>query len=146
MSPQCTFTVNETTINREENMIKSYALELLDMVYPQDRPSKLNHCLTEKQVFNMLQGALETYADDDMVRPVLRKRVLQVVQNRKRPYTASEWKRAYALNMQSRISGGCSIEYCVDCAYASMDAIGYPEWMCTTPAEAVQDEMECWDD
>jgi hypothetical protein len=127
-------------------MIKTHAIKLLGMCFPQDKPSKLNHCLTEIQTFKMMEGALLDIGDEEMLNDLLHKRVLQLVQNRKRPRCASEWKAAYAANMQSRITGECAYKYCYDCATNSMEAIGYPDWMCTTPADAVQDEMECWDD
>ncbi len=126
-------------------MIKLYALNLLSMCFPQDKPSKLNHCLTEIQVTNMLKGALLELPNDKLLPDLLRKRVLQVVQNRKNPRTRTEWIHAYTLNMMSRISGGVNEDYCRISAENSMEAIGR-EWMVTTPADAVQAEMECWDE
>lgn len=126
-------------------MIKTHAEKLLGMCFPQDRPSKLNHCLTEIQTFNMMAGALETYAPDEMISDLLHKRVLQLVQNRKQPYRANEWKTAYAKNMESRIVGEVNYQYCYNCAEQAVADLGL-EWMVTTPAEAVQNEMECWDE
>ena len=127
-------------------MTKIHALKLLGMLFPQDKPSKLNHCLTEIQVTNMLKGALEPLTTFDILNEVLRFRVLQVVQNRKEPITLYQWCKQYALIMQDRIGGECNFSYCWDSACASEDSMGTAEWMVTTPAEAVQAEMECWDE
>lgn len=129
-------------------MIKSYAKELLQMVFPMDKPSKLNHSLTEIQVFHMLNYALDEMSDAELLSDLLRKRVLQVVQNRRVPYTRDTWLVAYAKCMQSRIVGDVDFAYCEDCAINSIEMEGYAtgEWMTYTPQEAVQNEMECWDD
>ncbi len=126
-------------------MIKLHALNLLSMCFPQDKPSKLNHCLTEIQVTNMLKGALLELPNDELLPDLLRKRVLQVVQNRKHPRTRTEWINAYSLNMQSRIVGEVSEDYTRQAGEIALEELG-TEWMVTTPAEAVQAEMECWDD
>ncbi len=126
-------------------MIKLHAKNLLGMCFPQDKSSKLNQCLTEIQVTNMLNGALECFEDNDMITSALHLRVLQVVQNRREPYTATGWIHAYTLNMMSRIAGDVNEDYCRVSAENSLEALGI-EWMVTTPAEAVQAEMECWDD
>lgn len=93
----------------------------------------------------MLKGALLELPNDKLLPDLLRKRVLQVVQNRKNPRTKTEWINAYSLNMQSRIVGEVSQDYTREAAEIALEELGR-EWMVTTPADAVQAEMECWDD
>ena len=127
-------------------MTKTWALGLLKKGYYTTNTSVPFAPLTEKEAHQAALSFLALYKTGDNIPPEVSLVIRRVVQNVTDPITRFQWVSAYANIMHGRIIGECNIDYCNDCATSSMAALGSGEWMCVTPADAVQGEMECWDD
>lgn len=127
-------------------MTKTWALKLLELGYYTDKISVPFAPLTEKEAHQSALHFLALCKVGDNIPPEVSLVIRRVVQNRTDPITRNQWLAQYANIMHGRIIGECPIDYCNDCAQTAMDELASGEWMVDTPAEAVQNEMECWDD
>ena len=127
-------------------MTKPWALKLLQLGHYRTEASIPFPSQTEIETYNTLINFLKFYSEIASLPKPLALIIRQVVQRRTDPISRYQWLAEYANIMYRRIVGECNIDYCNDCATSSMAALGSGEWMCVSPADAVQGEMECWDD
>lgn len=127
-------------------MTKSWALHVLKHGYYTGTISVPFAPLTEQRAHENVQRFLEFYSAGSILPLGVCVIIRKLVQNRIDPITRNQWVSEYANIMHKRIIGECNIDYCTESAQNAVQVLAFGEWMCVSPADAVRDEMECWDD
>ena len=127
-------------------MTKSWALHLLKHGYYTGTISVPFAPLTEQRAHDNVQRFLELYDAGNILPLGVCVIIRKLVQNRSEPISRNQWVSEYANIMHKRIIGDCNIDYCTESAQNAMDELRSGEWMVVSPADAVQGEMECWND
>lgn len=127
-------------------MTKAWAMGLLKHGYYTSKISVPFAPLTEHRAHENVQFFLELFSEDSILPLDVAQVVRKLVQNRMEPISRFQWVSEYANIMHKRINGASNIDYCTESAQNAVHVLAFGEWMYVSPADAVQGEMECWND